>query len=439
MKRPREHCKKSKICETAYWGWNRKYESKYEKNLRIQRVLQRELQSRYKTPWNGGTLNSNFFIHLLQSHAEQGDVQTVAAITCAILQSHAEQGDVQTVAAITCAMSDVCRLPPKRRPKNARSNAWGAIISESEKPSNSNGMIRSSSDNHNLSGSPLINVLWPLNNEKSKRSASIGGSASEEIAKFLARREKLALLLGPLAERNTIHGGLVSTHSTEGTKPKLKENDNFQFLQKLALRKRARSNSIGNNSNNDANIFSTEPIFDDDTPIQTDAPDDSTPEGGEGEIFEDHALIFDAEDTPYPGDPVNLTSVKREFPMMTGKAFDHFETSRVAYAEILARWGMFKKSAEVLKFCPSQQPDPFSILIACSQCQQVFDSEDEMGDTCERCRQELIICTICDFPCSGLILTCPLCSHGGHLEHMKKWFKEQSICPMGACPCLCPL
>uniref|UniRef100_A0A914Z030 Uncharacterized protein n=1 Tax=Panagrolaimus superbus TaxID=310955 RepID=A0A914Z030_9BILA len=412
MKRPRQHCKKSKICETAFWGWNRKYENKYEKNLRIQRVLQRELQNRYKTPWNGGTLNSNFFIHLLQSHAEQGDVQTVAAITC--------------------AMSDVCRLPPKRRPKNARSNAWGAIISESsEKLSNNNSsMIRSSSDNHNLSGSPLINVLWPLNNEKSKRSASIGGSATLSFE---------MLWLGPLAERNTIHGGLISTQSTDG-KSKLKENDNFQFLQKLALRKRARSNSIGNNSaNNDANIFPTEPIFDDDTPIQTDIPDDSTPEGGEGEIFEDHALIFDAEDTPYPGEPINLKSVKREFPMMTGNAFDHFETSRVAYAEILARWGMFKKSAEVLKFCPSQQPDPFSILIACSQCQQVFDSEDEIGDTCEKCRQELIICTICDFPCSGLILACPLCSHGGHLEHMKKWFKEQSICPMGACPCLCPL
>uniref|UniRef100_A0A914QXH5 carnosine N-methyltransferase n=1 Tax=Panagrolaimus davidi TaxID=227884 RepID=A0A914QXH5_9BILA len=64
MKMPREHCKKSKICETAYWGWNRKYDSKYEKNLRIQRVIQRGLQSQYKTPWNAGTLNSNFFIDL---------------------------------------------------------------------------------------------------------------------------------------------------------------------------------------------------------------------------------------------------------------------------------------------------------------------------------------------------------------------------------------
>uniref|UniRef100_A0A914PV81 GATOR complex protein MIO zinc-ribbon like domain-containing protein n=2 Tax=Panagrolaimus davidi TaxID=227884 RepID=A0A914PV81_9BILA len=234
-------------------------------------------------------------------------------------------------------------------------------------------------------------------------------------------------------ERSTIHGGLVSTQSTEG---KTKDGDNFQFLQKLALRQRARSNSIGNS--NDANIFPTEPIFDDDTPLQTDAADDSTPEG-DAEQLEDHVMIFDAEDKPYPGEPINLKSVKREFPMITGKAFDHFETSRVEYAEILARWGMFKKSAEVLKFCPSQQPDPFSILIACSQCQQVFDSEDENGDICEKCKQELIICVICDFPCSGLILTCPLCSHGGHLEHMKKWFKEQSICPMGACPCLCPL
>uniref|UniRef100_A0AC35G671 Carnosine N-methyltransferase n=1 Tax=Panagrolaimus sp. PS1159 TaxID=55785 RepID=A0AC35G671_9BILA len=394
MKLPREHCKKSKICETAYWGWHRKYDSKYQKNLRIQRVIQRGLQSQYKTPWNAGTLNSNFFIDLLQSHAEQGDVQTVAAVTC--------------------AMSDVCRLPPKKRSRNSRSNAWGAILENSEKPNN--GMIRSSSDNHNLSGSPLINVMWPPNNNgKSKRSASIGGSA------------------GPLAERSTIHGGLVSTQSTEG---KAKDGDNFQFLQKLALRQRARSNSIGNS--NDANIFQTEPIFDDDTPLQTDAADDSTPEG-DAEQLEDHVMIFDAEDKPYPGEPINLKSVKREFPMITGKAFDHFETSRVEYAEILARWGMFKKSAEVLKFCPSQQPDPFSILIACSQCQQVFDSEDENGDICEKCKQELIICVICDFPCSGLILTCPLCSHGGHLEHMKKWFKEQSICPMGACPCLCPL
>lgn len=96
------------------------------------------------------------------------------------------------------------------------------------------------------------------------------------------------------------------------------------------------------------------------------------------------------------------------FSIVTGQAFDHFETARVSYAEILARWGMFKKSAEVLKFCPSQQPDPFSLLIACSTCQQVFESDD-VADVCPDCKKELIICVICDFPCNGLIMTCPLC------------------------------
>ena len=90
------------------------------------------------------------------------------------LRPHIDQGDVQTVAAVTCALADVCRLPPKKRPKNARSNAWGAIIDPEKVESE---MTRSASETNNLSGSPLINVMWPPNNEKSKRSASIGGSA----------------------------------------------------------------------------------------------------------------------------------------------------------------------------------------------------------------------------------------------------------------------
>ena len=118
-----------------------------------------------------------------------------------------------------------------------------------------------------------------------------------------------------MAERNTIHGGLVSSISVVEGRKASKEENNFQLLQQLALRRRARSNSIG--ESNDANIFPTEPIFDDDDdnniPTQSDVPEMVTPD--EVEKLEDNVMIFDSKSDEERGEaPIDLNAVKTEYP-----------------------------------------------------------------------------------------------------------------------------
>lgn len=37
---------------------------------------------------------------------------------------------------------------------------------------------------------------------------------------------------------------------------------------------------------------------------------------------------------------------------------------------------------------------------------------------------------------SGLIFVCEYCHHGGHIEHILEWFKQNTYCPTG-CGCEC--
>ena len=40
------------------------------------------------------------------------------------------------------------------------------------------------------------------------------------------------------------------------------------------------------------------------------------------------------------------------------------------------------------------------------------------------------VCSICNIKMNGLILRCPYCLHGGHREHIQKWFQTNEWCPV---------
>ena len=41
------------------------------------------------------------------------------------------------------------------------------------------------------------------------------------------------------------------------------------------------------------------------------------------------------------------------------------------------------------------------------------------------------LCSICELPVKGLYVWCQGCGHGGHMEHMRSWFKGNVDCPAG--------
>uniref|UniRef100_A0A8D0GAC1 WD repeat domain 59 n=1 Tax=Sphenodon punctatus TaxID=8508 RepID=A0A8D0GAC1_SPHPU len=112
--------------------------------------------------------------------------------------------------------------------------------------------------------------------------------------------------------------------------------------------------------------------------------------------------------------------------------FDDFKT---CYGEILYRWGLREKRAEVLKFvsCP---PDPHKGIefgVYCSHCRS-----EVRGTQCAICKGFTFQCAICHVAVRGSSNFCLTCGHGGHTSHMMEWFRIQEVCPTG-CGCHCLL
>nr|XP_020744860.1 WD repeat-containing protein 59 isoform X10 [Odocoileus virginianus texanus] len=119
-----------------------------------------------------------------------------------------------------------------------------------------------------------------------------------------------------------------------------------------------------------------------------------------------------------------------------------FDDFKKCYGEILYRWGLREKRAEVLKFvsCP---PDPHKgiVLVAepISPCLSFghLRPPPEFGVYCSHCRSEVrgtqcaickgftFQCAICHVAVRGSSNFCLTCGHGGHTSHMMEWFRTQ--------------
>ncbi|RKP06343.1 hypothetical protein THASP1DRAFT_31833 [Thamnocephalis sphaerospora] len=123
--------------------------------------------------------------------------------------------------------------------------------------------------------------------------------------------------------------------------------------------------------------------------------------------------------------------------------YDHH---RMYYAELLFRWGLLDKRAEVLKFATSSatwqanvadfdEKHHLAFGIYCSECNTALGSSGR----CEKCRRRRagIKCALCHITVRGLANVCLACQHGGHSQHMRDWFAQGNTeCPAG-CGCAC--
>jgi hypothetical protein len=56
---------------------------------------------------------------------------------------------------------------------------------------------------------------------------------------------------------------------------------------------------------------------------------------------------------------------------------------------------------------------------------------------CYDCQKYAVYCSICTFPVRGLVSICNRCGHGGHEEHLLKWFQSKSTECATGCGCKC--
>ncbi|EFA85200.1 hypothetical protein PPL_02200 [Heterostelium album PN500] len=122
------------------------------------------------------------------------------------------------------------------------------------------------------------------------------------------------------------------------------------------------------------------------------------------------------------------------------------------YSDILLRWELLDKRAELMKFVSSPQTvsdqsannnnnnnnnsnalKPIQFQITCLKCQRNL-----VDNFCVSCKIFAFKCAICHISVRGLSSFCVLCGHGGHTDHMKAWFKKHTVCPTG-CKCECSM
>ncbi|KAA0715216.1 GATOR complex protein WDR59 [Triplophysa tibetana] len=112
-----------------------------------------------------------------------------------------------------------------------------------------------------------------------------------------------------------------------------------------------------------------------------------------------------------------------------------FDDFKKCYGEILHRWGLKEKRAEVLKFvsCPPEPHKGIEFGVYCCHCRS-----QARGTQCAVCKRFTFQCAICHVAVRGSSNFCLSCGHGGHTSHMMDWFRSQDVCPTG-CGCHCLL
>lgn len=101
-----------------------------------------------------------------------------------------------------------------------------------------------------------------------------------------------------------------------------------------------------------------------------------------------------------------------------------YDCYKRAYAEMLYRWNLLVSRAKVLKYLSLhvEQYCDVEFVAKCTQCSKVTKAP-----VCKDCHKPILKCSLCRLPVKGLANACLNCGHGGHTEHMRKWFDVSSV------------
>jgi hypothetical protein len=113
----------------------------------------------------------------------------------------------------------------------------------------------------------------------------------------------------------------------------------------------------------------------------------------------------------------------------------------ISYIELLMKLKLFTVAISIIKSSNDEQIASLSkqnieIKIKCSVCRKDLKRRSSISVKsstvyCENCRRCVSNCSYCMKPVVGLLQWCPICSHGGHINCLKKWFQEFTCCPTG--------
>ncbi|CAF0779751.1 unnamed protein product [Brachionus calyciflorus] len=110
----------------------------------------------------------------------------------------------------------------------------------------------------------------------------------------------------------------------------------------------------------------------------------------------------------------------------------------VQYIELLAKFELWNQRIEIIKAYRTDviQNLTQNTLLYTSMCGKCKITIKQDSSICRECKTNVFLCSYCHLPVKRLYAWCHACYHGGHLNHMIKWFKTNTNCPTG-CGCTC--
>ncbi|KAH7102395.1 hypothetical protein BKA62DRAFT_113271 [Auriculariales sp. MPI-PUGE-AT-0066] len=115
-----------------------------------------------------------------------------------------------------------------------------------------------------------------------------------------------------------------------------------------------------------------------------------------------------------------------------------------AYVELLERNRMHAQAAYVRKYCTIEAVRSRALVhtavnLACGRCRKpidiALDSTSSMSTKrelrsqalCTNCQLGGARCSICRLPIEGLVIQCPVCTHGGHQDCVRRYYGSQPM------------
>jgi hypothetical protein len=113
----------------------------------------------------------------------------------------------------------------------------------------------------------------------------------------------------------------------------------------------------------------------------------------------------------------------------------------LSYIELLMKLELFKEANQIIK-CSDDEiianltRKDIDMRMKCGFCKKDLEKRKSLSVAsstvwCNTCKVCVSKCSFCDLPVTGLLQWCPVCSHGGHLACLKKWFRQYSCCATG--------
>lgn len=110
-----------------------------------------------------------------------------------------------------------------------------------------------------------------------------------------------------------------------------------------------------------------------------------------------------------------------------------YESWLMSYIDLLHHYKLWNPAVEIMKHSWIRSvreinEQSTAVHTNCGNCSR--NLLGPVGWYCTKCKSaDTSKCSVCNLVVRGLYAWCQGCSHGGHLEHMKQWFLNNSKCP----------